>query len=205
MSTPSFKGQYFFLLQKKAKPENYSGGFTLNILEKLIKDYVGVSSVMAEVLLAGIVVIAFGSLFVIITSIDKPVDSPRVLAEEWIDAPSDTIFLRHAGGKPIDTKDMKINVQINGTTYVYSPSNISKNLGGKGFWELADVIQINTSQEWGIGIANDEDINVKLVDTRSKEVLPKYRIGFSPESSASSPEDDVSEDNVPEDDVSLRL
>ncbi|HIH94602.1 TPA: type IV pilin [Methanosarcina acetivorans] len=181
----------------------------MNILEKFMKDSIGVSSVMGEVLIAGIIVIAFGSLFVIMTYIDKPVDSTRLLAEEWIDAPSDTIFLRHAGGEPIDTKDLKINVQINGTNYVYSSSNISENLGGQGFWELADVIQIDTIQEWGIGIENEEGIDVKLVDTSSKEVLPKYRIGFSPESSTGSSEDDLSvndsEYDLPEDPVDFEI
>ncbi|MEL7662761.1 MAG: type IV pilin N-terminal domain-containing protein [Methanosarcina mazei] len=157
------------------------GGFALNIFEKFIKDPSGVSSVLGEVLIAGIVVIALGSLFVIMTSADKPVDSTHLSAEEWIDAPFDVISLRHAGGESVDVENLKINVQINGTNYVYSSSNISENLGGKGVWELADVIQINTSQEWGVGIADEENVNVKLIDTGSKEVLPKYRIGFSPE------------------------
>lgn len=154
----------------------------MNIFEKFIKDSIGVSSVLGEILITGIVVIAFGSLFVIITSVDKPADHTRLSVEEWIDAPSDIISLRHAGGESIDTEDLKINVQINGTSYVYSSSNISENLG-KSFWEMADVIQINTSQEWGTGIVNEENMDVKLINTNSKEVLPKYRIGFLPESS----------------------
>jgi len=118
-------------------------------------------------------------------------------AEEWIDAPSDTISLRHAGGEPIDTKNLRINVQINGTDYVYSPSDVSENLGGKSFWELADTIRINTSQEWGVGISKEENVNVKLIDTSSKEVLPKYRIGFSSESSPEEPVDfDIIDDIV---------
>jgi len=118
-------------------------------------------------------------------------------AEEWIDAPSDTISLRHAGGEPIDTKNLRINVQINGTDYVYSPSDVSENLGGKSFWELADTIRINTSQEWGVGISKEENVDVKLIDTSSKEVLPKYRIGFSSESSPEEPVDfDIIDDTV---------
>lgn len=79
---------------------------------------------------------------------------------------------------------------------MYSSSNISENLGGKGFWELADVIQINTSQEWGVGIANEENVGVRLIDTSSKEVLPKYRIRFSPESPVSPIDFDIVEDTV---------
>jgi len=172
------------------------GGFTLNVLDKFIKDSSGVSSVLGEILITGVFVLSLGSLFVFVNSIDTPVDSTRISVEEWVDAPSNTIYLRHVGGEPIDTKDLKINVQINGTNYVYSSSNISENLGGKGFWELADVIQINTSQEWGIGIANEENMDVKLIDTNSKEVLPKYRISFSPESPASSIDFDIENDTV---------
>lgn len=140
---------------------------------------------------------ALGSLFVVMTSADKPVDSTLMSAEEWIDAPSDTISLRHAGGEPIGTKDLKINVQVNGTNYVYSPSNVSENLGGKGVWELADVIKINTSKEWGIGIGDEEYVDVKLIDTSSKEVIPKYRIDFSPESPASIDFDIIDDKVVP--------
>lgn len=176
------------------------GGFALNIFEKFIKDPSGVSSVLGEVLIAGIVVIALGSLFVIMTSADKPVDSTHLSAEEWIDAPSDVISLRHAGGEPINTENLKINVQINGTNYVYSSSNISENMGGKGVWELADVIKINTSEEWGVGIADEENVDVKLIDTSSKEVLPKYRIGFSLELPSSIDFEIIDDTVVPKED-----
>jgi FlaG/FlaF family flagellin (archaellin) len=109
---------------------------------------------------------------------DKPVDSTHLGVEEWVDAPSDIIYLRHAGGEPIDTKDLKINVNIDGKTYVYPSANISANLGGKSFWELADVIEINTSKEWGVSVPDEDDLVVKLVDTESREVLPKCRISF---------------------------
>lgn len=153
---------------------------------------------MGEALIAGIVVIALGSLFVIINSIDKPVENSHSSVEEWIDAPSDIISLRHVGGEPINVEDLKVNVQINGKNYVYPSSEISESLG-KNTFELADVIQINTSKEWGIGIAEEKNMDVKLVDTSSKEVVPKYRISFIPESTDSSEETvdfDIIDDTV---------
>ncbi|KKG14501.1 hypothetical protein EO98_06065 [Methanosarcina sp. 2.H.T.1A.6] len=113
-------------------------------------------------------------------SIDTPADSTHISVEEWVDAPSNTIYLRHVGGEPIYTKDLKINVNIDGETHVYSSANISENLGGKSFWELADVIEINTSKEWGRSVPDEDNVDVKLIDTESREVLPKCRISFSP-------------------------
>ena len=68
-----------------------------------------------------------------------------------------------------------------GKTYVYSSANISENLGGKSFWELADIIEINTSKEWGVSVPDENEVVVKLIDTDSREVLPKCRISFTPE------------------------
>ena len=150
------------------------------VFEKLRINSSGVSSVLGEILITGVFVLSLGSIFVFVNSMDKPVDSTHLGVEEWVDAPSDIISLRHAGGEPIDTKDLKINVNIDGKTYVYSSSNISENLGGKSFWELSDVIEINTSKEWGVSVPDEDDLVVKLVDTDSREVLPKCRISFTP-------------------------
>ena len=141
---------------------------------------------MGEILITGIFVLSLGSLFVVVNSIDTPVDSTHLSVEEWIDAPSDIVYLRHVGGEPIDTKDLKINVNIGGTNHMYYPDNISENLGGKSFWELSDVIEINTSKEWGISIPDENAVTVKLINSESREILnPKYRVSFLPESSPS--------------------
>ncbi len=56
----------FFLLQKIVNLRILIlGGINLNIFEKFIKDPSGVSSVLGEVLIAGIVIITFDSLFII--------------------------------------------------------------------------------------------------------------------------------------------
>ncbi|WP_048141829.1 MULTISPECIES: type IV pilin N-terminal domain-containing protein [unclassified Methanosarcina] len=150
------------------------------VFEKLKRNSSGVSSVLGEILITGVFVLSLGSLFIFVNSIDTPADSTHISVEEWVDAPSNTIYLRHVGGEPIYTKDLKINVNIDGETHVYSSANISENLGGKSFWELADVIEINTSKEWGRSVPDEDNVDVKLIDTESREVLPKCRISFSP-------------------------
>ncbi len=114
-------------------------------------------------------------------SIDEPEEVHRVTVEEWVDQSSDIIHLQHCGGESIDAEDLKILVSINGNDYVYSPPDVSDKLG-KDYWELADVIEINTNEEWSADITDEDDVVVKLIDLDSKAVLPKYRIDISPES-----------------------
>ncbi|AKB73413.1 hypothetical protein MSLAZ_0152 [Methanosarcina lacustris Z-7289] len=83
---------------------------------------------------------------------------------------------------------MKINVDVGGTSHVYSSANISENLGGKNSWELADIIKINTSKEWGFSVPDEDELVVKLINMDSREVIPKCRISLSPESAGNSPE-----------------
>jgi hypothetical protein len=176
----------------------YLGVFTL-VFEKLKINSSGVSSILGEVLITGVFVLSLGSLFVFVNSIDTPVDSTHLSVEEWIDTPSNTIYLRHVGGESIDTKDLNINVIICGTDNVYSSADISENLG-KSFWELSDVIEINTSQVWGISISDENDVIVKLINLDSKEILnPKYRISSSPKPSPSIDFDIVKDTIVPQD------
>ncbi|AKB73414.1 hypothetical protein MSLAZ_0153 [Methanosarcina lacustris Z-7289] len=164
----------------------FQGGFIL-VFEKLKRNSSGVSSVLGEILITGIVVISLGLLFVVVNSVNTPVDSTHLAVEEWIDTSSNTIYLRHVGGESIDTKDLKINVNIGGTNHMYPSTNISENLGGKSSWELSDVIEINTSKEWGISIPDEKDVTVKLINSDSKEIInPKYRVYLNPKSPAPS-------------------
>ena len=155
------------------------------VFDKLKRNSSGVSSVLGEVLITGIFVLSLSSLFVIVNSINTPVASTHITVEEWIDTSSDTIYLRHVGGEPIDTKDLTINVNIGGTNHMYPSANISESLGGKSSWGLSDVIEINTSKEWGISIPDENDVIVKLINSDSREVIPKYRISSSPEATPS--------------------
>jgi FlaG/FlaF family flagellin (archaellin) len=148
--------------------------------DKTKRSCAAVSSVMGEVLLTGIFVIFFGSLCVSLCSFDAPQSTHHISAEEWVDASSDTIYLRHGGGEPIDAENLKILVEVNGDSYEYSPGDISENLG-KNLWELADVIEINANEEWGVGIPYEGAVDVKLIDTGSKVVIPKYRVSFPSE------------------------
>ena len=140
-----------------------------------------ISGIIGEVLLTGIIVIMLSSVAVALYSIEEPVNTPHASVEELVDASSSTIYLKHVGGEPIPVEDMKISININGESYVYSPDDISENMAGKKMWEIADVIEIDTDEEWSIGIENENDVTVKIIEMASKEVLPKYRITSSSE------------------------
>ncbi len=153
----------------------------LQNFDEIKKNCDAISSVMGEVLLTGIIVIMLSSVAVALYSIEGPVDIPHASVEELVDASSDTIYLKHIGGEAIPVEDLRITVNINGNSYVYSSADISANMGGKNLWEMADVIEINTNAEWNISVTNENDVVVKIIDLASKEVLPKYRIRASSE------------------------
>lgn len=144
--------------------------------EQIKRNQAAVLSIQELVFLSGLAVFAFISTSAILVFLVFPAVAPHVSVEEEVDVFSDTIYLRHCGGEPVDAKDLEIDVSINGKSYVYSSADVSENLGGKDKWELSDVIEINTNDKWGFSIANDEDVVVKLIDLDSRTLLPKIRV-----------------------------
>lgn len=134
-----------------------------------------VSGVVGDVLLIGIVVIVFGMLATMVFSLERPVDSPHVAVEKWARAPTDTIYIRHCGGDVIDVDDLKIMVNINGSSYVYSQENVSGCLN-KSFWDLGDVITINTNDEWGVPLKKGDPVFLHFVDMDSKQVFRQVKV-----------------------------
>jgi hypothetical protein len=111
-----------------------------------------------------------------IFSYGGPDDNPHTQVNEWIDVETDTIHLENSGGEFIDTGDLEIVVNVNGIRYTYSSSNISENLGNKNSWELGDRIEINTSSEWNLQIEEEDEVDMYLIDKRSKKVFQKLRL-----------------------------
>ncbi|WP_243466639.1 type IV pilin N-terminal domain-containing protein [Methanosarcina mazei] len=123
-----------------------------------------------------VAVILIGSIAVSIFSYGGPDDNPHTQVNEWIDVETDTIHLENSGGEFIDTGDIEIVVNVNGIRYTYSSSNISENLGNKNSWELGDRIEINTSSEWNLQIEEEDEVDMYLIDKRSKKVFQKLRL-----------------------------
>ncbi len=144
-------------------------------VKKFIKNHDAVSDVMGEILMTIIAVLLVSSIAVSIFSYDVVDDIPRVQVKEWANVQADTINLKHSGGEFIETEAFEIVVNINGDRYVYSSSDINSTLG-RNIWELGDTIEIDTNNEWGIGITEDDEITVFLVDIPSKKVIQNLEL-----------------------------
>ncbi|MDD3042626.1 MAG: type IV pilin N-terminal domain-containing protein [Methanosarcinaceae archaeon] len=144
------------------------------------KSYAGnsgaVSGVVAQVLMTCILVIMCSLIAAFVFANSSPSETFHIKPEDWVDLTSDTIYIKHTGGEKLATGDMEIAVYINGTRYEYSPTEISTNLGEKRAWELADVIEINTSEAWGRELTENDSIEVLLINHRTREVLQGIRV-----------------------------
>lgn len=150
-------------------------GIILRNLRKFLNSSDCVSGIVGDVLLIGIVVIVFGMLATMVFSLDRPLDIPHVAVEKWARAPTDTIYIRHCGGDVIDVDDLKIMVNINGSSYVYSQENVSGCLN-KSLWDLGDVITINTNDKWGVPLKKGDPVFLHLVDMDSKQVFRQAKV-----------------------------
>ncbi len=126
-------------------------------------------------LLVSIAVIMLSMLATLLFSLDKPVDCPHVAVEKWARAPTDNIYIRHCGGDVIDVEDLKIIVFIDDSRYICSPEDVYSNLN-KSFWELGDVITINTNDEWSVNLGSGDSVSLYLVDMDSKQVFRKVEV-----------------------------
>ncbi|HEX2956437.1 MAG TPA: type IV pilin N-terminal domain-containing protein [Chitinispirillaceae bacterium] len=147
----------------------------LGNLRKFFNDLDSVSGVVGEVLLTCIAVIVAGVFSTVVFSLDRPVDSPHVVVEKWARAPTDIIYIRHCGGDVVDTDELKIIASIDGSSYEYSPTNVSSSLN-KSIWELGDTIAINASDKWGVSLTKGDPVYLHMVDTDSKQVFRKVKV-----------------------------
>jgi FlaG/FlaF family flagellin (archaellin) len=148
----------------------------LSEIEKFIKNSSAVSDVLGEILMTTVAVILLSSIAMSIFSYGGPDDIPHTQVNEWVDIETDTIYLENSGGEFIDVESLEIVVNVNGVRYTYSSSNISENLGNKNNWELGDRIEINTSSEWNLQIEEEDEVDMYLIDKRSKKVFQKLRL-----------------------------
>lgn len=141
--------------------------------KKITLEENAVSEVMGQVLLVGIVVIMLSVLSASVFSQDGPADVPHTNVQEIMDTSTDTIYLKHDGGEPISTENFRIIVNINGIKYNYTSSQIYESLGNSNVWKIGDTIEINSMDMWGVDLGNNDQVEIFLVDTPSKELIQK--------------------------------
>ncbi|WP_231582837.1 type IV pilin N-terminal domain-containing protein [Methanosarcina sp. MTP4] len=140
-------------------------------VKKLLKNRCAVSEVMGEVLLTSIAVLLVSFIAIFISTYDGATDIPHTQVKEWMDTDSNMIYLKHSGGEFLETEAIEIVANINGERYVYPSSEIYTNLGNSSSWQLGDTIAIDTYNEWGVNITNDNEIRVFLIDTSTRQTI----------------------------------
>lgn len=149
-------------------------------LTSVKKDFAGkenaVSEIMGVALLLGIVVIMISFEGAFVFSRSEPDDLPHAKLQEWMDTSENKIYLKHCTGEPIKTEELQIAVNINGKKYVCNSSEAYAGAGDNGYWELGEMLEINTSREWGLDIKDYDEIDLYIIDTPTKEPIQKTKL-----------------------------
>ncbi|MDD3041420.1 MAG: type IV pilin N-terminal domain-containing protein [Methanosarcinaceae archaeon] len=137
------------------------------------KNNSAVSEIVAQLLMTTMVVIALSGVGAIVFSYSGPEEIPHPDVHEGASVFSDTIYMRHCGGVPIDIGELEIKLNVNGFQYVCSPDSLFQNLG-KSRWEFGDELRIDTRAEWGLDLKKNDSIRVYLIDIPSKQLIYKF-------------------------------
>ena len=133
--------------------------------QQLAENCDAISELIGELLIVVIAIIAFGVISVHILSYQGPADTVHADIDGWVDTSTDTIYLRHSGGEAVGTEDLRIIVNLNGARYELSSDNVTAILGSST-WQLADIIAVDASEVWGVGINEDTDVDASIVHTK---------------------------------------
>ncbi|MHC1755980.1 MAG: type IV pilin N-terminal domain-containing protein [Methanosarcina sp.] len=143
--------------------------------KNLVKRDNAVSETMGVALLLGIVVIMISFEGAFIFARSGPEDLPHASLQEWMDTSEDKIYLKHCTGEAIKVEELEMVTSINGKRYVCN-SSVYNGAGNNGYWELGEVLEINTSSEWGLDIKDYDEVDLYLVDTPTKDLIQKSRL-----------------------------
>ena len=133
-----------------------------------------VSDVIGELLMTAIAVIAFAILATFILSYSGPADNLHMDISGWVDVNTDTIHFMHNGGESISFGDIQIRLNIDGVVKEFTSDNIATL--GTGYWELGDIIVINTSDHWGVDITEDSSVNSLIISNSLNVIIFKSKL-----------------------------
>jgi archaeal type IV pilus assembly protein PilA len=145
-----------------------------------------VSDVVGQILMIGIVIIAFSIIALTVFSEGgavKPTHMPHTDLQESINTGNDTIQIIHIGGDAIDLDEIKVVLSVNGKKNEFDNSNNSKfnitkcnQSDSRNVFMLGDCITINTT---GLFTSND-NIEMFFIYTPSRQVIQKTVIQTAP-------------------------
>ena len=143
------------------------------------EDCQAISEITGQILMIGIVIIAFSAIALTVFSDGgavKPIHMPHTDLQESINTSDNTIQIIHIGGDAIDLNDIKVVLSVNGTHEfnVSSDSCVTfRGSDGKekpkhGLFMLGDCIDVNTT---GLGLTSNDPIEMFFVHTPSRQVI----------------------------------
>jgi hypothetical protein len=135
-----------------------------------------VSEVTGVILLTGVVIIMLSTLGVYVFAMESPDDVPHTRLQAWTNNSENKIYLKQTGGEFLITKDCEILLNSNGKKYDYSSEKIFRGLGNESVWGLGEVLTIDTDSEWGLNIKSDDEIELFLVDSPSKQPIQVFKL-----------------------------
>lgn len=105
-----------------------------------------------------------------VLSYEGPVDVPNVDIIGWVDVGANTVNFKHTGGEIVGGQDLRLNLNLNGSTIKLSSQDIHS-IYGQPQWGLGDVISVNSSSLWGISINENDFVSSTVVHIPSNVVL----------------------------------
>jgi FlaG/FlaF family flagellin (archaellin) len=138
--------------------------------ETFTKDCDAISEIIGELMMITIAVVVFGLLVATVFSYNGPADRPQADIDGWVDVGTNTVYFRHGGGELIDVEDLRIILNLNGTSVEISPADLAL-IYGKPEWGLGDTIEIDTLGVWGITIGEDDYVGATIVHTGAGVVI----------------------------------
>jgi len=129
-----------------------------------IQNRSAISALVGELLMTVIVVLAFGIISVYLLSFHEPPQTLYTDIDGWADEDTNTIYIRHCGGDTVNTEDLIIILNVNGTKCTLSSDNVTAILGSS-VWQLSNIIAINTSGRCGIEINEGDYVDASIINT----------------------------------------
>ncbi|MDD3041992.1 MAG: type IV pilin N-terminal domain-containing protein [Methanosarcinaceae archaeon] len=166
--------QYHFIILET------SGGITViknKNLKSFIRDSKGVSEVLGEILLVGIVVLLLSALSAAVYGQMGMNNVPHVELHEMVNTTSNRIKVEHAGGESIKLDSIKITLYHNGNKYDFYPSDPDITCDSEnGVWKFGEIIILDTDQARSINMTINDTVDLYFIHTDSNQILHKVRL-----------------------------
>ncbi len=144
---------------------------------RITSDERAVSGLVGEVLLIGIVIVAIGLIAVSVYSyLNKDPDTPHIEVDGVANMGTNEIHIKHQGGDPIECRNLRVLVSVNGTLLDPYDDNSplrwglsDEGIGNFERWTLGNILVLDTMPE--VDITDDDEIRVTIVSRSSNRVV----------------------------------